>query len=72
MLIQKIFTKDNITTAAGTIGAGAGAVYLFAGPINPQIAFYSGLVAAACGGIVGYYTGKAGSNQGPAGPAEVK
>ena len=61
MIIKNILTKDNITTAAGTIGAAAGAVYLFAGPVNPQIALYSGLIAAACGGIVGYYTGKPGN-----------
>jgi uncharacterized membrane protein YfcA len=60
---MKYLTKDNITTAIGGIGAAAGAVYVFAGPTNPQIALYSGLIAAACGGIIGAYTGKAGNNK---------
>ena len=60
---MKYLTKNNITNAAGAIGAAAGAVYLVAGPTSPQIALYGGLVAAACGGIVGYYTGKPNDDQ---------
>lgn len=53
-----MFTKDNITSVAGLVGAVSGAVYISVKDAYPEVAFAAGLIATVCGAIIGFYTGK--------------